>query len=138
MSTTEQDREYLKTLTILLIEDDDTARVTLSRLLARCCASIIQAYNGADGFESYTAHHPDIVITDVQMPVMDGYVVAQKIRALDDAIPIIITTAFEDSDDLQRFDAIGVNRYVRKPVIRDQLLLELLDCARCLHKENSC
>jgi signal transduction histidine kinase len=135
MNTTEQDREYLKTLTILYVEDDDVARGLLARSLGLRCSSLIEARNGVEGLESYKTYKPDIVVSDIRMPVMDGLGMAQEIRACDKNIPIIVTTAFEQTDYFQRSISIGINKYVLKPIMLDLLNSALLDCARQLRLE---
>jgi signal transduction histidine kinase len=135
MMTTEQDREYLKTLTILYVEDDDVARGLLARSLDLRCSRLIEARNGVEGLESFKLHKPDIVVSDIRMPVLDGLGMAQEIRACDKNIPIIVTTAFEQTDYFQRSISIGINKYVLKPIMLELLNSALLDCARQLRLE---
>ncbi|MDD2850731.1 MAG: response regulator [Desulfuromonadaceae bacterium] len=135
MDYTEQVSRYLKTLSVLYVEDDSIARGLLAGSLAHRCGTLIEACNGAEGLELFKAHHPDIVVTDIQMPVMDGLRMAEEICALDRDVPIIVTTAFEETDYFQRSIAAGVDRYVLKPIMLDQLQAALLACAHRLWLE---
>jgi diguanylate cyclase (GGDEF)-like protein len=76
------------------------------------------------------------VITDILMPVMDGLSMAQQIRTVDQNIPIVVITAFEQTDYLLRSIDIGVDRYVIKPVMIDRLMAALADCAHRLFTED--
>lgn len=81
------------------------------------------AYNGAQALDKLCAHVPDhfdLVLMDLQMPVMDGYEAARHIRALHDpqlsAIPIVTMTANALAQDLERERACGVSRHLSKPI----------------------
>lgn len=135
MNSCEQDFEFLKTLTILHVEDDDDACKQLGRFLQRRAGTLVSAHNGAEGLEAFRSRPPNIVITDIQMPVMDGLTMAQEIRAIDPAVPIIVTTAFEHTNYLLRSIDIGVDKYVTKPVDYSRLDIALLECAHRLRAE---
>lgn len=121
--------------TILYVEDDDDVREQLSQFFQRRCGKLIVAADGAAGLKAFHEHRPDLVITDILMPVMDGLVMAQKIRAVDAKIPIIVTTAFEQIDFMMRAIELGIDKYVIKPVKMDLLLAAVQDCARRMQLE---
>lgn len=129
------DHDYLKNLTVLYVEDDEAARSFLERIILPRVGRIITANDGKQGLELFQSMRPDIVITDIHMPVMDGLSMAQKIRADDSKIPIIIITAFEQTDYLMRSIDIGVDRYVTKPVVVERLMNALLYCSRQILSE---
>ena len=129
------DKIFLKKLTILYVEDEETTAELTAQALSWHCTTLITARNGAEGVEKYTAHLPDIVITDIAMPVMDGLTMAADIRALDRSVPIIVLTAFESTDYLKRMIDIGIDRYIAKPVIPGQLLSSLLFCTHRIRLE---
>jgi len=135
MNCSESDREYLKTLSVLYVEDDDDTRICIERILRPRVGTLASAVNGARGLEAYHAMHPDIVITDILMPVMDGLTMAQNIRQVDQNVPIVVITAFEQTDYLLRSIDIGVDRYVIKPVMIERLMVALADCAHRLFTE---
>jgi len=135
MNCSDADREYLKTLSVLYVEDDNDTRTTIERLLRPRVGTLASAVNGAKGLEAFHALRPDIVITDIHMPVMDGLAMAQEIRTVDQNVPIVVITAFEQTDYLLRSIDIGVDRYVIKPVILERLIAALADCAHRIHTE---
>ena len=129
------DQNYLKNLTVLYVEDDDDTRAQFSEFLRRPIGTLITAANGAEGLEAFVEHTPDIVVTDILMPVMDGLTMAHEIRGIAPTVPIIVITAFEQTDYLMRAIDIGVDKYVTKPV-NSYLLFEcLLECAHRLRAE---
>ncbi len=129
------DQEYLRTLTVLYVEDDADTSGPFAEFLRRPVGTLIVAANGEEGFDAFLQHSPDIVITDILMPVMDGLTMAAKIREVNKTVPIIVVTAFEQTNYLIRAVDIGVDRYVTKPV-NSQLLLEaLLKTAHILRAE---
>ena len=79
MSYFGQDDMYLKTLTVLYVDDDDDVRRQLDRFMGRRVGALITAGNGAEGLDAFRTHQPHIVITDIKMPVMDGLTMAQEI-----------------------------------------------------------
>ncbi len=129
------DRDYLKKLTVLYVEDDADTREQFSEFLRRPIGTLITAADGAEGLEAFVKHAPDIVVTDILMPHIDGLAMAHEIRGLNPTVPIVVITAFEQTDYLLRAINIGIDKYVTKPV-NSYLLFEcLLECARRLRAE---
>lgn len=135
MNINRLDQEYLKSLTVLYVEDDADTRDQFSEFLRRPVDTLITASNGAEGLEAFIKYAPDIVVTDILMPHMDGLTMSYEIRGMAPAVPIIVITAFEQTDYLMRAINIGVDKYVTKPV-NSYLLFEcLLECAHRLRAE---
>jgi len=130
-----QDQNYLKTLTVLYVEDDNDTRKQCSDFLTRPVGTLITAANGVEGLEAFKKHAPDIVITDILMPKMDGLTMAYEIRGLAPSVPIIVITAFEQTDYMMRAINIGIDKYVIKPVNSYLLFEGLLDCVHRLRAE---
>ena len=129
------DQHYLKSLTLLYVEDEEDVLEQAIQFFSRFCGTLLTARNGAEGLEIFRAHHPDIIITDILMPVMDGLTMAAEIRQLDLKVPIVMLTAFEQANYLMRSIEIGIDKYVTKPISVSQLLNSLLDCAHRLRVE---
>lgn len=127
---------FMKTLTILFVEDDPDAMAQLSQFLKRRVGTLITAANGAEGLSAFKKRKPDIVITDIQMPEMDGLTMSLEIRRLDSDVPIIVVTAFEQTDYLVRAIEIGLDKYIPKPVDPERLHAALVQCAEGLYAEN--
>jgi|GEM_PF-5960481 len=136
MDPAEQDRRYLKSLCILYVEDDDDVREQFAEFLRFRCGSLVTAENGASGLEAFRAHRPQIVVTDILMPVLDGLSMAEQIQGIDPAVPIIVTTAFENISYLRKAIDIGVDKYVTKPVEAPRMTQALLACAHRLRVEH--
>lgn len=135
--TDNNDLAYLKTLTILYVEDDSCIRLQLAQFLNRRCGDLYLATDGKEGLEVFKQCNPDIVITDIAMPEMDGLQMGEVIRAANQCIPIIITTAFEEPRYFHRAIDLGVDKYVTKPVNLDLLEMALLKCAREIRAEEA-
>lgn len=116
MATHTRNHELFKELSILCVEDEDGVRESLSEFLERRFNKVYTAENGQLGYESYKENQPDIIMTDIQMPVLNGLDMAKKIREENQEIPIIIVSAFNDISYLQDAIEIGVHSYVSKPV----------------------
>jgi len=116
------DTAFLKTLTVLYVEDEEEIRELLSRFLRRWVGTLHVAENGQQGLEAYRALHPDVLVTDIRMPVMDGLDMAAAIREEGGDVPIIVITAYSERDYFMRSIEIGVDKYVIKPVDTDLLL----------------
>jgi signal transduction histidine kinase len=129
------DLDYLKTLSILYVEDDDCTRRQQSQFLNHRCRVLYTATNGKEGLISFELHQPDIVITDILMPIMDGLTMSASIREINSKIAIIITTAFEEPSYFYRAINLGVDQYVVKPVDLEILETALLKCARSIRAE---
>lgn len=132
MDTDLLDYEYLKSLRLLYVEDEEDAHAQYSQFLKRLSGILITAKNGAEGLEAFKKHAPDIVVTDIMMPEMDGLTMAQEIREIEPSVPIIIITAFEQTVFLRDAINSGINRYITKPVNSYQLFECLQECVRHL------
>ena len=130
-----RDQDYLKTLTVLYVEDDADTREQFSEFLRRPVRTLISAENGVAGLEAFKKHTPDIVVTDILMPRMDGLTMAKEILELVPTVPIIVVTAFEQTDYLMRAIDIGIEKYVTKPVNSYLLFEKLLECVHRLRAE---
>ena len=112
----------LKDLSILYVEDDEEIRDQLSQFLRRRVGTLHTAVNGRDGLAEFRAHQPDIVISDIRMPIMDGLDMVAAIKRERPATPVIMTTAFNETEYFLRAIDIGVDKYVMKPVRVDTLV----------------
>ena len=132
---TEADASLLKKFSVLYVEDDDEIRDQLANFLRRRVGALRIATNGQEGLLAFDAHRPDIVITDILMPVMDGLKMAEKIKAISPPTPIIVTTAFNETNFFLKAIDIGIDKYVIKPVNTDTLGSVLALCAHTLLSE---
>lgn len=122
--------EELKNLRVLYVEDDVDILESLKRPLSRRVGELFTASNGEEGLEAFKTHQPDLVITDIRMPVMDGLKMSREIRELDLRVPIVITSAFDDTEYFVEAIDIGVSQYVLKPIDINKLLDALAHSVR--------
>lgn len=122
-------QDILKSVSVLLVEDDDDVRELLGRFLKRRIGVLYTAANGREGLDLFDAKHPDVVITDIRMPVMSGLEMAETVKARCPDTPIIITTAFSEREYLMHAIKIGVDCFVAKPVNTEALLQSIERCA---------
>jgi two-component system sensor histidine kinase/response regulator len=108
---------------VLLVEDNHVNQKVASRFLERLGCSVELAGNGAEAVAACQARYFDIVLMDLQMPVMDGMEATQKIRELETArrVPIIALTANAMNGDRERCEAGGMDGYLTKPIEIDRL-----------------
>jgi diguanylate cyclase (GGDEF)-like protein/PAS domain S-box-containing protein len=103
---------------ILVVDDDDTVRLLVREALELNGFSVVEARNGALGLAAFTAHAPEMVIMDVKMPEMDGFAACAALRRMPGGgtVPVLILTAFEDIESVNRaFDA-GATDFASKPI----------------------
>ncbi|MEI6704295.1 MAG: sigma-54 dependent transcriptional regulator, partial [Deltaproteobacteria bacterium] len=112
----------LKSLTILLAEDEDELRRETAAFLELYCGRVIQAVNGREALALIETNSPDLVISDIRMPVMDGLELAACLKKSSADTPLIFCTAFTETTYLLKAIELGVNAFVRKPVDTDELL----------------
>lgn len=124
--------EALDRSSILLVEDDHTARDILASMLALRFPQITfhLADNGKAGLEMFREFHPAVIITDLNMPVMNGIKLAEEVRALASEVKLIVLTAFSDKSILESSGAaeIGIDHFLMKPVDYRKLLNAIQDC----------
>ncbi len=122
-SQTSKDKyRALARLHILVVEDDRFAREQLGLLLSRFAGRLTTAANGAEGLEAFKFERPDIVVTDIHMPQLNGLDMAASIKAMDPATPVVLVTAHSDTAFFLRSIEISVDGYVVKPVEAEALL----------------
>lgn len=116
-------------ISLLYVEDEDTVRSGVESFLKRRCRQVYLARDGKEGLEMYHELAPDIVVTDVRMPCMDGISMAREIMKVRRDTPIIVTTAHNESDYLLEALNLGIKQYILKPIDLDKLHQALVSCA---------
>jgi len=114
--------EYSKDLTVLYVEDDKDLLEETCDLLEDFFASVTAAFDGQDGLEKYKEQKFDLVITDINMPRMDGRALVKEIKQINKEQPIIIVSAYNESGRLVDLIQLGISNFVMKPIEMDQFL----------------
>lgn len=112
-------------LNILYVEDDKALLEETSNILKKIFKSVETARSGTEGLLKFTQNHYDLVITDIEMPDLNGLAMSQKIKEIDSQVPIVVISAYSNSSYLIEAINIGINYYVLKPILLPQLLSTL-------------
>ena len=109
--------------TVLIVEDFDDVRYFMRLALEQLGYLVVEAENGAAAVVVAQRERPDIILMDLSLPIMDGLVATEKIRASEGlhGIPIIAVTAHQETDFRAEAKAAGFNAYVTKPIDIDFL-----------------
>lgn len=124
--------EILRSLTALYVEDDNTQREQMGDILQTVFHRVLLAENGAAGIALFREQPVHVVIADLRMPVMDGLTMAREIRKLDPKVPILITSAYAETDDLLAAVRLHFTDYLVKPLSWRQLKATLETCAESI------
>ena len=122
--------------TLLYIEDEAHIRMVTTMFLEPYFTTIIEASNGIEAIELYYKHKPDVIITDIEMPNMNGLEFCKKIRKEDKSTPIIITTAYTSVEYLLEAVSLNLIKYLGKPLKEDEVLEALEICFEQLNSNN--
>jgi CheY-like chemotaxis protein len=119
--------EILKGRKILIVEDDLSSRLYLNKILEKAGVILLNAGDGQEAIEiAYNNPDLDIILMDLQLPVMDGYISAEKIREFRENIVIIAQTAYGLLGDKEKIIEAGFNDYLIKPIFSQSLLEKLI------------
>jgi len=112
---------------ILVVEDQDDNRQILRDLLTSTDFEVIEAVDGEAGLAAAAANRPDLILMDIQLPVMDGYEATRRLKAdaVLRAIPIIAVTSYGLTGDADKARAAGCDGYISKPYSPRQLLAQI-------------
>jgi len=113
--------EYSKGLTLLYVEDNDDAREMTTMILEDFFDTIVVAVDGEDGYAKFRENEIDLVITDINMPNLNGLEMSAKIRQTNEEVPIIVLSAHNEDSFFIDSIQIGINGYLLKPIDIDQL-----------------
>ncbi len=131
------DKKLLKRLRALYVEDDNNIRNELSGLLSNFFDTVYTAVDGVDGLKVYNEHKGDIdvILSDINMPGLNGIEMVKKIREVDPKIPVLFATAYSDNDYLSEAIKVRVYDYIVKPIDIRSLLGVMNDLANILYQE---
>ncbi|WP_456385995.1 response regulator [Desulfolithobacter sp.] len=112
---------------ILVIEDNEQNLYLVTFLLEAAGFSVLQARDGRQGLAVAVAEHPDLVLLDIQLPEMDGYEVARRLKqqSATAAIPIVAVTSYAMAGDREAVLAAGSEGYIEKPIDPDTFVVQV-------------
>ena len=130
-------KKFLKKLNILYVEDSLKTAEMFTKILKRMFANVYTASNGKIGLQLYKDNPIDIIVSDINMPIMDGLIMCKHIREENKDIPIILTTARNETDTLLEAIELNINHYLIKPIILDQLVNKLYKVCEKIQAEET-
>ena len=118
----------LEEITILYVEDENDVREFTSKLLTSLLRKVYVAQDGQEGLKIFEENKNDIdlIISDINMPKMDGLTMCEAIKKINTEIPLVITSAHNDTNFLRRSIEIGVTTYAMKPIDLYQLMESII------------
>ena len=122
-------------LKVLLVEDDEKTSLLLEKFLKKYFEHIEVAYNGEEAFQKYLSFMPNIVLTDINMPKLNGINFVKKIREVDTKTHIIILTAYNIQENLSEVVKLDLDDLLLKPIDLTKLK-ETLDMVLCKYEKN--
>jgi DNA-binding response OmpR family regulator len=130
-------KEIFKNITLLYVEDDYIIRQSAVEYLSHYFNEVLEASNGLEALALMKRYKVDIVITDIQMPKLDGLQLAKKIRKEDKKTQIIIATAFTHKEYLIEAIELQLVKYMIKPILESKLLEVLYACVHSIKEQSS-
>lgn len=122
-------------LQILLVEDEKKIAETLRQGLTEQAFAVTIASDGLEGREQFDTAKFDLIILDINLPVIDGYTLCRHIRSVDEKVPVIMLTSFNSIDDkILGFDA-GADDYVIKPFDFKELIVRIRALLKRIHQQ---
>ncbi len=121
-------KEILNDICVLYVEDEKDVKDFTSKLLSSLLKKVFTAENGEEGLSLFKEHQNeiDLIISDINMPKMNGLDMCERIKKLNNDIPIVITSAHNDNSFLKKAIEIGVNNYAMKPIDLYQLIESII------------
>jgi two-component system cell cycle response regulator DivK len=114
-------------ITILYVEDNEANLVLVKRIMEAEGYRVIGALDGPTGIDLAQAEHPDLILMDINLPVMDGFEVTSRLRTMEDfrSVPIVALTANVMKGDREKTFQAGCSGYIEKPIDVDRLPQQL-------------
>ena len=130
------DYSQVEKSTILFVEDEDVLREEISNLFKDFFKGVLVASDGKEGLDLYLNNREniDIIMTDINMPNMNGIDFISKVRETDNKVPVLICTAFNEADSLMKLFKLNISDYIAKPI---QMITTIKICNKILTNINN-
>ena len=122
--------KILKNLTVLLVEDDSDSKKIMHDVLSDNFEKVFTAQNGDEGLKKFKKYNPNMVIADAFMPISDGLDMTRYIKEISKDTPVIVLSAHSEKETLLKAIDVGVDKYLIKPIMADDLLNTLENVAK--------
>lgn len=124
--------EHIKSLTILCVDDSKTTLIIYESILKDLVKEIIYANDGADGLQKFLNNDIDVIVTDYEMPILNGLEMSEKIRGLNRDTPILLVSAVQNMDIIVKALNQHITGFIKKPIIPTELLSSIANTAKIL------
>jgi DNA-binding NtrC family response regulator len=118
----------------LIVDDEEDLREVLTLILSDKVETIFEAENGIIGYNLYLEKKPQLIVTDLRMPKLNGMELLNRIRKIDTTTPIILITGHGDQEDLEKALQMGAFDFIEKPFRPERLLSTIERAARASEK----
>lgn len=110
--------------TVLIVDDIPVNIILLKTMLTKTNVRILTATNGQEALDTIRKQKPDLVLLDIQMPLMNGMEVLKEIKADPELkrIPVFMVSAYTSPEDIEQSMSLGASGFIKKPVIMDNLI----------------
>lgn len=123
-----QNKLSIKSFKILLVEDEEKIKKHLAKSLRYLVDEVVEASNGQEALEKLETFSPDIIISDIEMPIMNGIDFIKEVRRTDKEVLIVVLTAYDTPEYLRKLIEMHLEHYVLKPVNFEKLISILHSC----------
>jgi CheY-like chemotaxis protein len=127
---------YLKSLTLLCVEDNKTTQLIYDSIFENLVEKIVFADDGEDGYQKFCNEKIDLIISDYDMPVLNGIAMIEKIRNRNKNIPIILVSAIQDIDVIVQALQLNVNNFLKKPIKSIEVMQAIENVSKILIADN--
>jgi CheY-like chemotaxis protein len=112
---------------ILLVEDNEQNRYLATFLLEKAGHTVIHAHTGQEALNIVSTERPDLVLMDIQMPEMDGYEAAKRLRTMPglEQVPVVAVTSYATLGDRDKAMQLGFVGYIEKPISTESFLSDV-------------
>jgi PAS domain S-box-containing protein len=114
--------DYLKSLNVLYVEDEPTTAKKFSSILRKIFNEVFYAPNGLEALDIFENNNINLIISDINMPILDGLELSKRVRQIDQNIPIILISARNESDTLLEAIDLNIDSYILKPISLDNFI----------------
>ena len=122
--------KILNNLTVLIVENEGDGKKIVQEVMRDKFEKVITAQNGDEGLKKFKKYNPNMVITDVFMPIMNGLDMAKSIKEISKDTPIIVFSTNSEKETLLKAIDVGIDKYVLKPIDLDDFLVTLENVAK--------
>lgn len=130
-------KELTNNISLLYVEDNAGLRGNMQKLLSRVFDNVFLAEDGEDGYTQFIKLKPKILLTDINMPKMNGFKLIKKIKLIDPACKVIVLSAYDEKEHLHLAINLGVFRYIQKPTKTPELLSSIYHALQAINEEEN-